>query len=187
MKSVISLILFCFFAPLSFAAANATWQPWRTARNQGVNALFCYLRVHDVACEYIDLVKEQALEIGSGSYSAKALVHLAAKHGVVLRVTSLTMEEFKSCERPVIAYMTSNTPDDGAFVLVMNSTDTDVFYVDGATAAIQSMSVEDFRRTWSGIALLKADGRTANALLFGLGFGIAFALPAGILWGLSKK
>src|SRR5438034_74655 len=190
MKPAISFAMLCFLVPLCFgsgADTNRTWQPWRIAQNQGINVLFCYLRVHNVPCEYSDLMKEQVHEVGTGPYSANTLVHLAAKRGVSLRVASLTMKEFESCERPVITYMTSDTPDDGAFLLVMNSTDAEVFYIAGAVASIHSMSLEDFRRVWSGIALLESKGWAVDWILFGLALSAAWTVTIGIRWCMAQK
>ena len=99
MKSEELLALFFILVFLRLASAvsasdkDPAWQPWRSPKNQGINVLFCYLHVNKVACEYSDLVKEQMQEVGTGSYSAMTLVHLAARYGVTLHVTSLTMKE----------------------------------------------------------------------------------------------
>lgn len=156
--------------------------PWRSPRHQGINALFCYLRVNEVACLYPDLVQEQERLVGNGPFSADTLVSIASKYGVNFKVAHLSMAEFELSERPLIVYMMTDTPDDGAFVLVTNSTDEDVFYIDGATASIHSMSVEEFRRVWSGIALLKTSATPNNWLLFSLGL----CLPSTIIFSIRR-
>jgi hypothetical protein len=102
---------------------------------------------------------------------------LATSGCLTLRVASLTMKELDSCQKPVIAYMTSDTPDDGGFILVVNTTDRVVFYIHGASVTMQSISREDFRRTWSGIALLPASGRMQNRTSFGLALSAGVILP----------
>jgi predicted double-glycine peptidase len=181
-KSLTLVFLLGFLSLASVVSAQEkepTWIPWRCPKNQGVNALFCYLRANKVTCEYSDLVKAQAKELGTVSVSANALVHLAASSGVTLRVASLTMKELDFCGKPVITYMTSSTPNDGAFLLLLNLTDSQVYYVDGASATMQTMSREEFRRVWSGIALLPAIERSQNWIFYGL--GLCVGLPLALL------
>lgn len=187
MKSVLAQVVIFWVVSMHGAIPNSEWQPWRTPRNQGVNVLFCYLRIHNVECEYSDLVKEQMELTGMGPYSANTLVQIAENRGVKLSVVSLTLKEFESCERPFITYLTADTTEDGAFVLVMDSVEDEVFYIHGATASIRSMSVENFRRVWSGIVLLDTSRRNLNWMLFGLCFSGALAVSFGGGWLFAKR
>lgn len=153
---------------------NMTWQAWRSTTNGGVNVLYCFLRFKGVTCLYTDLLNEQAKEVNAGAYSAKTLVQLAAKHGMQLRVASISVKELDAYPKPVIVYMTSDKPDDGAFLLVLNETEREVFFVNGSSATIEKMSREDFRRVWSGIVLLPAESRKQNIIYYAAGFSAGF-------------
>ena len=141
--------------------------------------MFCYLRIHGIECTYDDLLKGQPLPQSGIKYTAKTLAGIAAKYGMKLRVVSMSMQELEHAEMPLPAYMLSSTTEDGTFALLTSVTARKVFYVDGATGAISTMSTEDFRRVWSGIGLARSDdlvwrfcSTTAVGVIVGLGLGL---------------
>lgn len=178
MRESAKLLLFAFL-PLNVVVSligsesEKSWKPWRTAANSGANVLFCFLRVHDVTCEYDELVRKLGGRDGDRAYSATDLVRLAGEKGVELEVVSLTMDELEASQKPVITYMYSEIPDDGGFVLVYNVTASEVLYIDGASATMQAISREDFRRIWSGIALIEPATRGSSWITFSSGLSVA--------------
>ena len=153
------------------------FNPWRCSANGGINALYCYLRVHQVNCDYASLVKEQSIEVGAAPCSALTLVHLAAKNGLSLQAVSLTMDELYSCAKPVIVHMDGETPEIGAFLMILSNNDTTIYFVNGPSATIQALTKEDFRRVWSGIALLPKADRKKDTIFGIIGFSAGLFCP----------
>jgi len=152
---------------------------WRCAANGGINALYCYLRVNDGNCDYSDLVKEQAQIVGSGMHTAATLVQLAAKHGAPLRPVSLTMSELSSCHFPIIVYLDSVNPGDGAFMLLFAMSSDAVDLINGPTCTVAEMTREEFRRVWSGFALIAPKREWGRLLLSISGFAIGCVVVIG--------
>lgn len=159
---------------------------WRCPANGGVNVLYCYLGAHGIQCQYGDLVRHQLQEGTAKGHTAITLTHLAAKTGRPLRVVSLTMHELTTCSKPVIVHMDGRTPEAGAFLLVLNISETAVIFVNGPTATIQTMSRESFRRVWSGIALLPVSDHNKLIGFSTIGFSIGLIAPLVIRSGQSK-
>jgi ABC-type bacteriocin/lantibiotic exporter with double-glycine peptidase domain len=147
--------------------------PWRCSTNGGINALYCYLRINQVRCEYSDLLREQP---GDGSvHSVATLAQLASAHGLPLQPVSLTWNELSHCSMPVVVHMDGESPEAGAFLLLLGATDNSIDYVNGPTATIHKMSRADFCRVWSGIALLPLTPVERPVLLYAIGCGIGLA------------
>ncbi len=156
------------FLLLSFSQCARADAPvsnaWRCAANGGVNVLYCYLAANGKRCDYRHLVNEQAAAVGTGPYTMSTLADLSARHGLPLRAVRLKMDELRSCLKPVIVHMDGESPEAGAFLLILNLTDR-VFYVNGPSATVHEMSLENFRRVWSGVALLhSADGSSQTVI-----------------------
>lgn|GEM_PF-3557524 len=178
LSAIVSLIVFRDFSATAAPVddLNIPRQVWRCPANGGINVLYCYLRINGFPCEYSDLIGARDREVGKGPYSAKTLVNIAAAQHLPLRAASLSMMEMDACPKPVIAYMTSETPDDGEFVLILSVTKMGVYYVSGPSAGIEMLSLENFRRGWSGIALLPTATHKRDMLGFAFGFGISLAV-----------
>lgn len=157
------LLSFAFLILTSASTASIdgreiSFKPWRSPANGGINVLYCYLRVNGISCEYSDLIKEQSSESEAKRHTVSTLAKIASSKGLPLRPFSLTMDELNSCAKPVIVHMDGETPDAGAFLLLINMND-EVYFINGPSATLQSMSRENFRRVWSGIALLPVPNR----------------------------
>lgn len=149
--------------------AEDSFKPWRCPENGGINVLYCLLRSHGVPCEYSELIRDQVAEIGDGFCTANTLVRVAKKQGLPLQVVSLTIQQLQTCPKPAIVHIDGAAPEEGAFMLVMNVTEHEIFFVNGPSASIETMPREGFRRAWSGIALLPAG--SPNRVGFGaIGF-----------------
>jgi PAS domain-containing protein len=165
------LLLWAAVAPALTVHCDATSE-WRCARRGGVNALYVYLRVNGVACKYPDLAREQRRAVGNGPCTASTLRCIAAEYGLSLEPVRLNLGELFRCARPIIVCMDGKSPDAGAFMLILSANHGNVDYLNGPSAAIHKLAVRDFRRAWSGIALLpRANQRTAVWSYF-IGFAI---------------
>lgn len=176
--------LWSFIAIIGLWPDSAVWlhgedspiHQWRSVRNGGINSLYCYLRANGVPCKYSDLVK--GLEEGErGRPTAASLAHLTAKNGLPLQLVSLTMDELKVCSKPVIVHMDGESPEAGAFLLVL-TVNPSIDYVNGPTATVQHMGREEFLRVWSGIALLPKAHNREDSVFYLLGCGIGLSIPS---------
>lgn len=148
---------------------------WRNQRNGAINVLYCYLRVNSSACTYSSLLQDQATL--PTRQTATSLAQLASMQGFALSPYSLSMKQLELCAFPVIVHVDGDGPEVGAFFLLLSVTDKAVIYINGPSASVQSMSREDFRRVWSGIALLQSTNRQKAVIFSGLGFGFGLTLP----------
>jgi Peptidase C39 family len=164
-------LLVAFFAVRSTIAPaeEAVDRPWRSADRGGINALYCYLRVLGRDVGYADLQRAHAAEPVD---SATPLLRLAARHSVTLAPVALTMAALTESPLPLLVHMDGETPESGAFLLLVNVTDEAVYYLNGPTASMHSMRREDFRRVWSGTALVPVRDRARALMAGGLGLGI---------------
>lgn len=160
---------------------------WRTAQNEGVNVLYCFLRIHDVSCKYPDLVDEKNNITEARSFSANTMVQLAGQHGIRLTVLKQNMDELERGPKPSIVYMLEDTPDDGAFLLLLGMNDKNVYYMAGESGTIESMSRVDFRRAWSGIVLLPDDQLVRRFSLFFIGLFAGLIALYVRRWVISKN
>jgi hypothetical protein len=167
---VIGILCLCIscMRSMAFASNDEVKSPqfWRSSEYGGVNALYCYLHVNGSKCEYSNLVEQQSREVGTGPCSLLTLMRLSVQNDMPLRAVSMTMNELDSCTKPIIVHMDSSTPEAGSFLLVLTITDKQINFFNGPSASIQSMSMEDFRRVWSGVALVPDMRRTKCAFLY---------------------
>ena len=177
MRSFLALIFSCFAFVVLVHGEESSFSSWRCASHGGINVLYCYLCVNGVKCRYSDLSKEQTEEVGTGFCTAATLSHLAAKHGLILQPAELTMKELNSTPCPVIVHMDGESPQTGAFLLIISITNKHINYINGPSATIESMSPEDFRRVWSGIAMVPKASLRQSVIFCMIGFTVGLTLP----------
>jgi hypothetical protein len=153
---------------------------WRTAANGGINVLYCYLKVNGIRCDYSELEREQQVALASHSQSTALTIRkLAHLHGVALSVRKLTWDELLTANYPVILHMDGESTDIGAFLLVLSVQDGNVYFINGPTATISIMTLEDFRRGWNGFGLIPASPDHHILTLISVGFCVGFAIAFG--------
>jgi len=175
--SLALLLLRGISATSARAELEQPFHPWRCPANGGINALYCYLRINGVSCPYSELLREQEEQKGTRVHTAATLVQIAARKGLPLQSVSLTMDELLSCSLPVIIHMDGESPEAGAFMLVFAASDYAVDYVNGPSTEIHEMDREDFRRVWSGIALVPKTDPRHYAVCGVIGISIGLSLP----------
>jgi ABC-type bacteriocin/lantibiotic exporter with double-glycine peptidase domain len=171
-----------FWIPLIAMGEETNVSPWRDPSCGGANVLYCYLRVQGVKLNYADLVASQKDTVSSKGDTAVAVADVAAIYGRPLEVHSLSMEDLRACAKPVIVHMDGETPEAGAFLLLLSIAKDKVDFINGPSASMHSLSLEDFRRNWSGIALIPATPFKRNLILSGSGF-----LGAVLLWEIVSR
>jgi hypothetical protein len=155
-----------FTANCASVAQDDASKAWRTPGNDGINVLYCYLRTHAMTCDYSDLVRAQHNEEKNpGAHTAAALVRIATQYGLRLEIVSMNMKAFAAGAFPVIAHVDGESPESGAFLLVLNISNNTVTYFNGPSATIHQITTEEFQRIWSGAVLLPVAGQSTNALV----------------------
>jgi hypothetical protein len=180
---VISLSL---ISSRSTRAADSISSPWRSPTNGGVNVLFCYLRTNGRDCDYSELLKQHGKN-GGGPSNAVSLARLAANYSVSLEPKRLTVKELSSAPMPVIVHVDGDSPEAGAFLLLLQISGGTIYYVNGPTAAISVMQSSDFRRIWSGVALLPSSDRIGAILAYFTGFGLGLLAATHRLLGRRRS
>jgi ABC-type bacteriocin/lantibiotic exporter with double-glycine peptidase domain len=128
----------------------------RTAQSDGVNTLFLFLRSHGVDVRRSELaVMFQKYSENPTSPSFGDLVRVGNKF-LPVRVARIEPNQIVNLTLPTITHQQNNRGGGGAFNLVLyypiqengNST-----LISGATGTLTEISVDDFRRGYSGFAL----------------------------------
>jgi hypothetical protein len=177
-RRIRTALCLCSLFAVQAGAETVSFEPWRCAANGGINALYCYLRTHGLDCNYSDLLNDQERSLEKESHTAGTLARLATQRGLPLQARSLTLDELKVCELPIIVHIDGKTPEQGAFLLVLSISGNAFIYLNGPTAAIHQAALADFRRVWSGIALVpnpSVQWHTALAIV-GLVIGVTGTL-----------
>jgi hypothetical protein len=169
----------------STRGADSIPAPWRTPANGGVNVLFCVLRTNARDCDYSELLEQHRKD--GGPSDAVSLARLAAHYGVRLEPRRLTVKELSSAPMPVIVHMDGDSPEAGAFLLLLRISSGIVYYVNGPTATIGEMRLSDFRRIWSGVALLPSSDRIGAILAYFTGFIVGLLAVANRLVGRRRS
>ncbi len=149
---------------------------WRCPGNDAINCLYCYARINGASLTYNELLDAQKA-LGTNANTVRSLTVLSKKFGFPLRPVQQTPDELLSTVRPVIVYVDGGVANTGAFFLLMNGDKSSVDYLFGQTATNHGMSWEEFRHTWSGIALVPEAGRRIPPAPLAVGFFLRVLIP----------
>jgi len=160
-------------------SAPADQEIWRSPANDGINAMYCYLRINGIQCDYSALAAQGFQS--NRQATLLSLSRLGERNGRPLQAALLTIEQLKTCEMPVLIQLSDRTPEAGKFVLLFRINDEKVDWLCGNSATIASVDMSTFRRQWEGAALIpKAqslrDSCTGFACLL-LGFLVPLCIP----------
>lgn len=170
---IIAILLTCIASSIHLYAQIPSVEPWRVASRGGVNTLYCYLRIHGIQWQY-DAMLQDTVNSDNTNHTALTLSRLSAKHGLPLRPVSLTMDELLLCPLPVIVHIDGSSPEMGGFLMIYSFGKNKMGYLNGPSVTIHDMNNVDFRRVWSGTALLPKK-RPQWDLLFGcVGLAVGF-------------
>ena len=124
---------------------------WRTAANDAVNCLYLQLAIVGQPVEYARI--REAVFAKGGAVSMVALREAAGRCGLPLKVVRCGPDELRRMPMPVIVYMHS-TRTGGGFALLY-SLDDERYGIIPGEACIQEKEIDQFRRDWSGFALVR--------------------------------
>jgi hypothetical protein len=156
------LVLFTVFVTLAFSNQDCrAADVWRTLSNGGINVLYCYMRISGAAVTY-EALKQHVDKLGSQPESVSTLIAVAEKHGVHLRPMEMRLTDLARADLPVIVHVDGETPETGAFLLVLDITPLKLDFINGPSATIGSISRDEFQRVWSGVALVPKRSQIGN-------------------------
>jgi hypothetical protein len=140
---------------------------WRGPASNGPNALYVFLRVFnwDVSLE----TARKAVNQAGGDVSLITLRDATRQLGLPTRVVKCGPAEFATLRLPAIVRLTDIRCRGGRFVLVYHCGEKSVGILDGSTALLTEVSMDDFRRSWSGHALVADTRRSQDSLVAAAG------------------
>jgi len=130
---------------------------WRSERVCGLNSVYFLLTLTGHEADYLQmqrsLLKEKLVSLGDIQESAES-------YGMPVRIALLTPLELRSLHVPVIAHFDTvevSGFNQGHFVVVFDTDDEGVHYLDGTTAEVFHVPWRKFERAWSGYAVYPSE------------------------------
>lgn len=165
--ALVFLILACASVTM---AANIVG--WRAPENAGVNILYCYYKARGVACDRQEIMRLR-LECGDANLeTADSLCQVSVKCNDELEPVSLTLDELLRCPLPIITHIDGETTDFGTFLMVLAVDGNAIDVINGSNMTVQRMRLQDFRRSWSGVALLPKAKKSAGVITGAIAFAV---------------
>lgn len=128
---------------------------WRLPENDGLNCLYLQLRLMGYPKPYESYLQE----IGHRAvpHDLASLKATAGRLGFSLVPSRLTMTEVDSVPVPVIAHLERGERGSGYFGLIIDTNEREVVVFHGGMASIEVLPRDNFRREWSGFALVPGE------------------------------
>lgn len=123
---------------------------WQRPEVCGLNCLFVFLRLHDVAVDHGELLR---LPMEPGGVTLADLCEISDRYNFATQVVFATPRELERLTLPAIAQVGSKHGDDH-FVVLISLTRGTVRLLDGSSGTIQVMPLRDFELKWSGYLLV---------------------------------
>lgn len=160
--------------PPSPAEAAATW---REEKKCALNALYLLLKLHHRPVPYDDLGRR--LAVTSRGTSLAEVRRCAGTLGLPARVVRTTPESLARRRLPAIAHTEEEEGTTGHYVVVLAVDEGGVETIDGTTAILKVVPMDEFRRRWTGF-LLEVEGPSWRPLVPAAAL-LAAALAAALL------
>jgi len=138
---------------------------WRSERACGLNSLYFLLTLTGHKADYLQL--QQSL-LKERLVSLEDMRNTAKSHGMPVRIVTMSPSELRSLTVPVVAHFETvevSGKAGGHFVVVFDTDDEGVHYVDGTTAETFHVSWRKFERSWSGYIVCPYESKVTNWLL----------------------
>lgn len=140
------------------AASDISMQEldWRNKDREGINVLYLQLKLAGYEGSYEDFSRHIHVHVEGSFDSLKSLSDLSRSIGFPLSVSHLTFSELNSLDTPVVVHMDVESEERGYFALHVTSNTHSTGVVGGPWFRWMQFSNDDFRRNWSGYALVQA-------------------------------
>jgi hypothetical protein len=132
---------------------------WRTPLNDAANALDLYLRLVNRATSRDRIVSALGNAGREASLSDVTRASRTLKH--TLRVIKSTPARLTATTMPVIVHLFGDDGQEGGYSLLFRIDENECKLINGANVTLEVMSMDDFRRRWSGYALVADDARAS--------------------------
>lgn len=169
MRTVMTLgVLIAFFAGADHAWADEAL--WRHPKRDGLNCLFVMLRCAGMSMAYNDFCGA----VGTAP-TAKIddMVSACEQLGYKASARLMALDDLDRCAFPPICHLEASTGA-GRYALYVGQTERQYLIFDGGPALVIPISHDEFRRQWTGVALV-TDGRH-NSGLFSLCLAVTLAV-----------
>jgi hypothetical protein len=156
---------------LSGSQSDSFTEYWRTHENDGLTCLYVLLSLEGDTVNYADLRKE-IMERGSDHdrTGMVALRQAGQHHGLNLDIRKCSIKEMTADHLPVIA-LTEEAQETGAFVVVLWLAGDRCGILDGY-GRYNQVSVDDFRRRFTGYALVLQPPSRLWMVFAGIGWSV---------------
>jgi peptidase C39-like protein len=123
---------------------------WRSPANDGATCLYLQLAALGHPIDYASV--RQAVSDAGSTVTLVSLREAAQRCGVRMRIVRCRPDELRRMPKPVITYI-HGVRTGGGFALLY-SMDKKCGLIPGATACIEELKIDKFRRDWSGFVLV---------------------------------
>jgi ABC-type bacteriocin/lantibiotic exporter with double-glycine peptidase domain len=130
---------------------------WRVGSNGAVNSLDLYYRILGTPIPR-DKVRSQLAGSGGGA-SLVDLARASRAYGQSLRAARLSPARLSAIPKPVIVHLVDEENHGNYFVLY-EIYSNEYYLINSASVALEFLSSDEFRRRWSGYALVPDDGES---------------------------
>lgn len=154
---------------------------WRIPANCGPNALYAMLNLYE-----IDATLAEVMHYAPPSQRGVSLANLKAAScalGLPVRVMRATPKQLTTLPSPVIAHLSGLR--DGHFVVVLTADERTVVFADMVACTIRRVSIEAFKKNWSGYLLVRDTGLLRYQWPWILSLGIAL-VAFSIVWRIRR-
>jgi predicted double-glycine peptidase len=136
-------------------------EAWRSSENQAANCLYLELSVLGHPVDYSKV--KAALAPGRKPISLADLKGAASRLGCRMQVRRSNPAGLARLPMPVIAQM-SDREGRGSLAVIIDLDATNCRLIDGTNALLSEISIDDFRRQWSGFVLAASPPRDQTLL-----------------------
>jgi predicted double-glycine peptidase len=164
------------------APAGDDGQIWRVESHDGANCLALFLNICGKPVDYQELRK--ALVGPKAQDSLSNLCATARRHGLAARVVTTNPAELRTMDMPAIVHLDSNPG--GSFCLIYEVGDQELRGFAGDNMRWMKIPMEEFRRSWSGYALVPQAERGSWLWSTTLGL-LAMATYGRVRMGLGRR
>jgi ABC-type bacteriocin/lantibiotic exporter with double-glycine peptidase domain len=149
------------------------------------NCLYLLLRVYGKEVSYHDVA--QCFPTGRGA-TLLGLKQAAEKFGLSVRMVRPTMGKDLYDRLPAIAVMDIAGTGESTFVLLHYFNKENADFISGGPVRYERVSTDDFRRSWSGVALVVDESRAGQMemLRWTVG-GLVVFLVSRLVWSVSRR
>lgn len=120
---------------------------WRNRESDAINCSYLFLRLYGLSVDYSELRRLSPPIAGATFLNIR---EICRGFGLPVVVAKWSPQRLKTTKYPVIAHISDRLDRGGEFVLVVAANDDTCYIVRGSSVTIDSVSMDSFRRHWSG-------------------------------------